>query len=129
MLFLYSVVVGFWILMVFICGICLGFRDLSTQIDQISPPTKQARVYSIRNHLRRDILVGKEIYAEFVTGSKCGSSTNFFCHICDRDVYMASRGKVNLNDILCLTITGKDMSPIGSIGICQFSTSCASQLF
>ena len=39
------------------------------------------------------MLKGKEIYADFVTGAKCGSSTNFFCRKCDRDVSMASRGK------------------------------------
>ena len=71
----------------------LEVRDLSGQLEQISPPGKKAKVYSSLNHLRRDMLCGEEIYSEFVTGSKCGSASMFFCRMCDRDVSMASRGK------------------------------------
>ena len=77
----------------FLRSVVLEVRDLSGQLEQISPPAKKAKVYSSLNHLRRDMLCGEEVYSEFVTGSKCGSASMFFCRMCDRDVSMASRGK------------------------------------
>ena len=47
-------------------------RDLSSQIEQISPPAKKVKVYCSLNHLRRDMLHDEAIYSEFVTGSTTG---------------------------------------------------------
>ena len=38
------------------------------------------------------MVAGNEILSEFVSGSKNGQSTYFFCTLCERDVSMVSRG-------------------------------------
>ena len=57
-----------------------------------SADRSRKRVYSPRNHLRRDMVVGNPIYELFVSGSSTGSSKLFHCMICQRDVSMESRG-------------------------------------
>ena len=57
-----------------------------------SADRSRKRVYSPRNHLRRDMVVGNPIYELFVSGSSTGSNKLFHCMICQRDVSMESRG-------------------------------------
>ena len=65
-----------------------GFSQLSEKIgDQ-----RRVRTYGSRKHLQKRMLALNPVYADFVSGSKCGKPTFFFCRVCHRDVRMKAHG-------------------------------------
>ena len=74
----------------------IGFAEFANKIgdslENLGVSPKKKKNYSSRNYLRKDMVAGNEILGEFVSGSKNGLSTYFFCTMCERDVSMVSRG-------------------------------------
>ena len=77
---------------VFIIGFTEFANKIGDSLENLGVRPKKKKKYSSRNHLRKDMVAGNEILSEFVSGSKNGQSTYFFCTMCERDVSMVSRG-------------------------------------
>ena len=80
------------------CYICLigfvrviGFSELVEKVESHFERPK-AKKYSSRKLLHRRMLALNPLFADFVTGSECGSAKVFYCRICRRDVKMGSKG-------------------------------------
>ena len=65
-----------------------GFSQLPEKISD----QRRVRTYGSRKHLHKRMLALHPINADFVSGSKCGKPTFFFCRVCQRDVRMKARG-------------------------------------
>ena len=82
-------------------SVVIGLADFAAKIgdslDNLVTTPKKKRKYSSRNHLRKDMVPGNDILSEFVSGSKNGKSTSFFCTMCERDVSIESRGLEEIN--------------------------------
>ena len=78
----------------------IGFAEFANKIgdslENLGVSPKKKKKYSSRNHLRKDMVAVNEILSEFVSASKNGLSTYFFCTMCERDVSMVSRGASEL---------------------------------
>ena len=78
----------------------IGFAEFANKIgdslENLGVSPRKKKKYSSRNHLRKDMVAGDEILSEFVSGSKNGLTTYFFCTMCERDVSMISRGASEL---------------------------------
>ena len=72
--------------------VVVGFQDLNARVEERLSATKKPKQYGSRNMLQRDMLDLHPVYRYFVSGSKCGFSKFFFCHLCQRDVGMIARG-------------------------------------
>ena len=80
------------------CYICLigfvrviGFSELVEKVESHFERPK-AKKYSSRKLLHRRMLALNPLFADFVTGSECGSAKVFYCRICRRDVKLGSKG-------------------------------------
>ena len=67
-----------------------GFTKLSKKIGDRCQ--RRVRTYGNRKHLKRRMLSLHPAYPNFVSGSKCGEPTSFFCRVCNRDVRMKAQG-------------------------------------
>ena len=81
---------------VFITGFAEFANNIGDSLENRGVSPKKKKKYSSRSHLRMDMVAGNEILSEFVSGSKNGQSTYFFCTMCERDVSMVSRGASEL---------------------------------
>ena len=67
-----------------------GFTKLSKKIGDRCQ--RRVRTSGNRKHLKRRMLSLHPAYPNFVSGSKCGEPTSFFCRVCNRDVRMKAQG-------------------------------------
>ena len=69
----------------------IGISELVEKVESHleRPKTKK---YRSRKFLHRRMLALNPLFADFVTGSECGSAKLFYCRICRRDVKMGSKG-------------------------------------
>ena len=66
----------------------IGFSQPSEKIgDQ-----RRTRTYGSHKHLHKRPLSLHPVYADFVSGDKCGKPNFFFCRVCHRDVRMKAHG-------------------------------------